>query len=352
MSQDNININIEETNDVINIVSSEVTELIDINVGETVEEVTLNITEEIIQVNINKITGGGDQTLAQTLVFGNQTDGTDISISNGDEITFDNGSRIRKGLTDSGNGGAKGVALVCSLDYELKWEAGRQYVMQQDGFGIREVSHNFTITPTATDDNTKGFAIGSRWILDNGDVYQCTDATEDNAVWQLTTIDLSGYVPYTGATNDVNIGTNDLYTNKVFLLDEVNDNYASIHYADGDLHIEDADGHKLLVVEDGFIQLHLSDTIQSNLFTTLLTTTRDHYLPNASGTIALTSTRRNANKSDNNNINYCGVANGTDISESSAVWTITRLTIASSGSITIATATNVAWTNRESATNI
>jgi hypothetical protein len=60
------------------------------------------------------------------------------------------------------------------------------------------------------------------------------------------------------------------------------------------------------------------------------------------------STRRNANNSSNNNINYCGVALGTGVSESSAVWTITRLTIAASGSITTATATNVAWTNRES----
>lgn len=64
------------------------------------------------------------------------------------------------------------------------------------------------------------------------------------------------------------------------------------------------------------------------------------------------STRRNANNSTNNNINYCGVALGTGVSESSAVWTITRLTIAASGSITTAIATNVAWTNRESATYI
>jgi nitrogen fixation protein len=145
-------------------------------------------------------------TLESVLAESNITNGNDISISDGDEITFDNGSRIRKGLTDSGNGGAKGVALVCSLDYELKWEAGRQYVMQQDGFTIREVSHNFTIVPTATDDDTKGFVIGSRWILDNGDVYECTDATEDDAVWELTTIDLSGYVPYTGATTNVDLG--------------------------------------------------------------------------------------------------------------------------------------------------
>jgi hypothetical protein len=96
-------------------------------------------------------------------------------------------------------------------------------------------------------------------------------------------------VPYTGATNDLNIGTNDLYTNKVFLYDEPNDNYGSIHYTDGNFHIEDSDNHKLLVIEDGFMQIHKTDTIQSNLYTSGLSATRDHYLPNESGTIALTS---------------------------------------------------------------
>jgi hypothetical protein len=56
--------------------------------------------------------------------------------------------------------------------------------------------------------------------------------------------------------------------------------------------------------------------------------------------------RRNANNSSNNNINYNGYA-VTGSAESSAVWTITRLTISASGSITVATATNVAWTDRE-----
>jgi hypothetical protein len=56
--------------------------------------------------------------------------------------------------------------------------------------------------------------------------------------------------------------------------------------------------------------------------------------------------RRNANNSSNNNINYNGYA-VTGSAESSAVWTITRLTIAASGSVTTATATNVAWTDRE-----
>ena len=57
--------------------------------------------------------------------------------------------------------------------------------------------------------------------------------------------------------------------------------------------------------------------------------------------------RRNANNSSNNNINYNGYA-VTGSAESSAVWTITRLTISGSGAITVGTATNVAWTNRES----
>jgi len=100
---------------------------------------------------------------------------------------------------------------------------------------------------------------------------------------------ITNLVPYTGANADVDLGTNDLYLNKLWLYDEPNDNHGSIHFTDSDFHIEDADGHKMLVIEDGFMQIHLSDTIQSNLYTSNLTQTRDHYLPNQSGTIALTS---------------------------------------------------------------
>jgi hypothetical protein len=101
--------------------------------------------------------------------------------------------------------------------------------------------------------------------------------------------DVSGFVPYTGATANVDLGNNDLLVNEIFLYDAPNDNYGSVHYTDGNFHIEDGDGHPLLVIEDEFIQLHKNATIQSNLWTADLTATRDHYLPNQSGTIALTS---------------------------------------------------------------
>lgn len=123
-------------------------------------------------------------------------------------------------------------------------------------------------------------------------------------------------VPYTGATNDVNIGTNDLFTNKVFLYDEPNDNYGSVHYTDGNFHIEDSDNHKMLVIEDGFMQIHLTDTIQSNLFTSGLTATRDHYLPNESGTLALTSDIPNVSGTDN----FVAKFSGTDSIENSLIF--------------------------------
>jgi nitrogen fixation protein len=181
--------------------------------------------------------GGGSQTLNEVLIEGNETDGEDIFVSDGDAIYFDNGSRVRKGVTDAGNGGAKGVALVCSLDYELKWEAGRLYTMQQDGFTIREVSHNFTATPTVNDDITKGFVIGSRWILDNGDVYVCSDETASAAVWalQVASVPTLQQVTDEGSitTNMITVGdTAGIYSevadSYVGTANEANDTYAYI----------------------------------------------------------------------------------------------------------------------------
>jgi hypothetical protein len=158
----------------------------------TVESVTGSAVDNTDPLNpVINITGGS-QTLAEVLVEGNITDGTDISISDGDKIVLDNGANLKKGTTDAGLGGTKGIALRCAVDYELKWEAGRLYVMGGDGFTIREVSHNFTTTPTVNDDDTKGFVVDSRWILDNGDLYVCTDDTTGAAVWVLQG---SGAVP-------------------------------------------------------------------------------------------------------------------------------------------------------------
>ena len=258
-------------------------EQVNINVTKVEQDVTINATPNVTQIIVTTQNGGGTQNLNDVLSEGNATDGENIFISNGDEITFDNGSRIRKGLTDSGNGGAKGVALVCSLDYELKWEAGRQYVMQQDGFTIREVSHNFTITPSATDDSTKGFAIDSRWILDNGDIYVCTDATEDSAVWELQVTDVQDLQNVTDIGNTT---TNSIQVADLDLYDSVNEGYSKIQVNDTSYIFNDYNGNPVKIFDAFGLEISRSENyiLQREM---VLTANRQRIEPDKDGTYAM-----------------------------------------------------------------
>lgn len=121
--------------------------------------------------NLDQVTNSGNTTR------------NDIEFINNSGVLLENTSRLREGTLDSGAGG--GIAQICAVGYELKWEAGSQYVMDGNGTLIREVNHKFNTIPTSTNDKTEGFYVGSRWILDNGDVYICTDSTPSSAVWAI-----------------------------------------------------------------------------------------------------------------------------------------------------------------------
>jgi hypothetical protein len=153
-----------------------------------------------VSINGNKIEvtlfggGGGAGTLQETTDLGNTTtndiqliDTAEVIFGAGGGVLLDNDSRLREGTIDAGTGGSKGIAQICGVGYELKWEAGSQYVMNGSGDNIRIVNHKFTIAPAATDDSSSGFYVGSRWILDNGDIYVCTDSTIGAAVWEIET---------------------------------------------------------------------------------------------------------------------------------------------------------------------
>lgn len=120
------------------------------------------------------------------LTFSNGT------IFNSGGLNLDNGAKVQKGTTDAGLGGSKGIALKCSVDYELKWEAGRLYTMQQDGFTIRSVEHCIT-TPTPSDNSTKGFVIGSRWVTDDGKVYVCVNSNQNTSEWSQIVSDVQNF---------------------------------------------------------------------------------------------------------------------------------------------------------------
>ena len=129
--------------------------------------------------------GSGSADLATVLTNGNTSGANDISFDVNQGLLFSNSSRVREGRSDQGLGGAKGVAMICSLDYQLKWEAGRLYVMDQSGLFIRWSLYNFTTAPTVNDDDTKGYYAGSRWATDDGTVYYCGDATTGAAQWVI-----------------------------------------------------------------------------------------------------------------------------------------------------------------------
>ena len=53
---------------------------------------------------------------------------------------------------------------------------------------IPKTNYNGSGAPTANDDSSKGYAVGSRWIdTTNNDEYVCLNATAGNAVWKKTT---------------------------------------------------------------------------------------------------------------------------------------------------------------------
>ena len=189
-------------------------------------------------ITFSELSAKGFQNLQEVTDNGNTTT-NDIQFDvAGVGVIFDNGSRLKEGTIDAGYGGSKGIAQICAVGYELKWEAGRLYVMGDGGTTIREVSHNFATTPTVWDDETKGFVFKSRWILDNGSVYTCYDATAGAAVWILQTV---GNQDLQNVTDNGNTTTNNLvvdYTKGVVSPDgkkafEVGTTYARMFAYDG-----------------------------------------------------------------------------------------------------------------------
>ena len=54
-------------------------------------------------------------------------------------IAFQNGANIGQGTTDLGIGGAKGISLRCSVEYELNYQAGRLTNFEPDGITVRSL---------------------------------------------------------------------------------------------------------------------------------------------------------------------------------------------------------------------
>ena len=87
-------------------------------------------------------------------------------------------------ITENITNGNGGISRICSVGYEDMWQAGIRHVFNINGY-IRESTNCFNIIPTINFDISLRFIVGSRWILDNGDIWVCTDNTFGSAVWEL-----------------------------------------------------------------------------------------------------------------------------------------------------------------------
>jgi hypothetical protein len=154
---------------------------IDIAVTTTTYDVTIVAEPNEYIVNITTGGGGGNQTLAQTLVLGNTTGGENILINDADAIELENTSLLKKGTYDFGGDG--GISRICSNQYEDNWQSGFRHVFDQSGF-IRHSTNCFDVIPDSSFDNTLRFKVDSLWTLDNGTTYKCTDASTGAAVWE------------------------------------------------------------------------------------------------------------------------------------------------------------------------
>ena len=114
-------------------------------------------------------------------------------------IEFNNTSQLREGYNDFGGQG--GISQICGLGYENNWQAGINHIFDNNGF-IRESKYCFNTIPDNTFDSSSKFKVGSRWVLDNGDVYICSDDTVGSAVWYLEDNDtyVTGGTYFSGGT--------------------------------------------------------------------------------------------------------------------------------------------------------
>jgi hypothetical protein len=83
--------------------------------------------------------------------------------------------------------GSRWVDITADKGYEcVDASTGAAVWLETTGGGSTGPLNKFdaTVAPAATDDNTEGYAVGSRWIDVTADkTYECVDATTDAAIW-------------------------------------------------------------------------------------------------------------------------------------------------------------------------
>jgi hypothetical protein len=160
-----------------------------------------------VTISFNIPNQTSSQSLKQTLLNGNETDGENIVVNDDDAIQLENNSLLKKGTYDFGGNG--GISRICGVGFEDMWQSGIRHVFDSNGF-IRNSTNCFDIVPNETFDETLRFKVGSIWTLDDGSSYICTDASLGTSVWEsfnLTATDIDALKrDGSNANQDIDLG--------------------------------------------------------------------------------------------------------------------------------------------------
>jgi hypothetical protein len=256
-------------------------------------------------------------TLTSVLAEGNTTGGENIVINDADAIQLENASTLKKGTYDFGADG--GISRICGVGFEDMWQSGIRHVFDSNGL-IRNSTNCFDIIPDSSFDNTLRFKDGSLWTLDNGTTYICIDASTGAAVWELANQitlqqvldnnhnlingnNFQGTTAGLGATGfNINaFGTSAALFNTGDALNALGNTSGNNNSGDNVNAFGDSAGNgntfdyvnllgqNATADENGQTVLSKDGTIMARISTTDLTATRKYNLPDADGTIALTS---------------------------------------------------------------
>ena len=159
---------------------------------------------------------GGSKPLNSVLADGNETLEYDIILTELDRIVVGaNRAGLSKGTFNTGRGGDKGVSLQCAVEFELNWQAGYLRVITPGGDGtplLLQTDSEFVYTELVPTTPTYGRSLVDKDYADTK-FPNPTGTTDqyikgDGTLGTFPTIpSITGLVPYTGATADVNLGT-------------------------------------------------------------------------------------------------------------------------------------------------
>ena len=138
-------------------------------------------------------------------------------------------------------------------------------------------------------------------VGDNLTVSRFFTLPNKDGTFALTSDLVTGYVPYTGATGSINIGSNDIYTfggakladdgsvygSELYIYDSPNGGHAVLACNDNVFTLRRSDLSTMISCDDGDLFTINNGTANATIVNPL-TVSRNYTLPNASGTFALT----------------------------------------------------------------